>query len=342
MTEPITTWKETLLEGEEAVLSKLSEDLAAIQAARTAHQGGGAERALHVKQHAGLRARLEVHADLPTPYAQGLFAKAGRYDAYVRLSNGTARSQHDKEPDLRGFALKVLGVKGDKALFPHDTQDFLLIDEDALPFRTPHEFISFLQCAQSPITLPFTLFGKLGFRAFGLIAALAKGVKGNRGSVIDLEYHSVAPHAWGPYAARLHLVPTHAASPHARAQREPDYLRHELAPRVAAGGIAYGVFVQLHGDPSESIEDVTRPWTSPRKEVGKLTIVADDPASGSGKELDAFVSTLSFDPWHSLTTHRPLGLTMRARKPGYLASTKARTAAAEPDGAEWSRFGAVP
>jgi hypothetical protein len=342
MTEPITTWKETLLEGEDAMLTKLSRDLAAIQAARTAHSGGAAERALHVKAHGGLRARLEVHPDLPAPYAQGLFAKADRYDAYVRLSNGTARSQHDKEPDLRGFALKVLGVKGDKALFPHETQDFLLIDENQLPFRTPHEFLSFLQCAQNQLTLPFTLFGKLGFRAFGLITALASGIKGNRGSVLDLEYHSVAPHTWGPYAARLHLVPKHAASPHAKAHRERDYLRHELAPRVAAGGIAYGVFAQLHIDPSESIEDVTRPWTSPRKEVGKLTIVADDPASASGKELDAFVSTLSFDPWHSLATHRPLGLTMRARKPAYLASTKARTAAPEPDGTEWSRFGAVP
>jgi hypothetical protein len=338
MTEPITTWKETLLDGEEAVLTKLSEDLAAIQAARTAHKGGGAERALHVKQHAGLRAQLEVHGDLPAPYAQGLFAKPGRHDAFVRLSNGTARSQHDKEPDLRGFALKVLGVKGDKALFPHDTQDFLLIDEDQLPFRTPHEFISFLQCAQNQLTLPFTLLGKLGVRAFGLIAALASGIKGNRGSVLDLEYHSVAPHAWGPYAARLHLVPTHAASPHAKPQRERDYLRHELAPRVAAGGIAYAVHAQLCSD-ADSVEDVTRPWTSPRREVGRLTIVADDPASASGKELDAFVSSLSFDPWHSLTTHRPLGLTMRARKPSYLASTKARSAAAEPEAGSWSRFG---
>jgi hypothetical protein len=340
MSEPITTWKEILLENEDTVLAGLADEIAAMQAARDAREPGK-HRALHAKQHAGLRARLEVLPDLPAPYAQGLFAKPGRFEAFVRLSNGTARVQHDKQPDLRGLAIKVLGVEGEKTLFAHETQDFLLIDEDALPFRTPVEFVTFLRCAQSPASLPFTLFARLGFRAFGLIAALAKGVKGNRGSVLDLEYHSVAPHAWGPYAARLHLVPSHQASPHARPQREPDYLRHELSPRVRAGGIAYRVFVQLHADPAESVEDVTRPWTSPRREVGVLTIVPDDLNSAEGKALEAFVGSLSFDPWHSLAPHRPLGLAMRARKPAYYKSNRARAAADEPERGAWTRFGEV-
>jgi hypothetical protein len=53
------------------------------------------------------------------------------------------------------------------------------------------------------------------------------------------------------------------------------------------------------------------------------------------------VGSLSFDPWHSLATHRPLGLAMRARKPAYYKSNRARAAADEPERGAWTRFGEV-
>ncbi|MBX7196178.1 MAG: hypothetical protein K1X94_29245 [Sandaracinaceae bacterium] len=338
MSEPITTWKETIAEGEEAMLEKVAADLGAVQSARDATLGSK-NRSLHFKQHAGLRARLDVEPGLGGAAAQGLFAKAGTYDAYVRFSNGGGRDQHDKEPDLRGLAIKVLGVEGPKALGDARTQDFLFIDVDALPFRDPREFVSFVQSASSPLTLPFKLFGRLGFRAFGLIVDVAKMAKGNRGSLLDLAYHTVAPHAWGPYAARLHLEPLHQPSPHARPQPERDYLRRELAPRVRAGGVAFALQAQLLTDPSDSVEDVSKPWNGPSVRVGTLTLLADDLASEHGRDLDAHVRALSFDPWHALAAHRPIGLTMRARKHAYFVSTQARSASAEPDGSEWSRFG---
>lgn len=345
MREPSTTWRESIPEGEDALFQRLAQELSTFQ--RAAAGEARVDRALHTKQHAGLRARLEVVSGLSPSLAQGLFARPGSHDAYVRLSNGGARLQHDAEPDLRGFAVKVLGVEGDKVLSSNAagagtgdpaTQDLLFIDEDALPFTSPSEFVAFLRSARRPATLPFALVGALGLRAFGLLAALAKTVKGKRGSLLDLSYHSVAPIAWGPHAARLHLEPQHARSPHARVQREPDYLRRELGPRVHAGGIAYAIVVQLLTDEGDSVEDGTRSWSSPRARVGTLTLLSDDPTSERGVALDAFVAGLSFDPWHALVAHRPLGATMRARKHAYYASTVARGAAPEPDGQEWSSF----
>jgi hypothetical protein len=40
---------------------------------------------------------------------------------------------------------------------------------------------------------------------------------------------------------------------------------------------------------------------------------------------------MSFDPWHALEAHRPLGAMMRARNHAYRVSTKERQAAAEPE-----------
>lgn len=335
MSEPITTWAEQISGDEEARLDGLATRLADLQARRDA--GKKIERGLHIKQHGGVRARLEIEAGLPATHAHGLFAKPGTHEAFVRFSNGSARDQHDKQPDLRGFAFKVLGVEGEKSLGNADTQDFLLIDEDTLPFRSPEEFVTLLESAENVATLPFKLVGRLGFRAFGLIGGIAK-FKGSRGSVLDLAYHSVAPFCVGPYAGRMHLVPIHQPSPHGKAMPERDYLARELAPRVAAGGLSYAVELQLLGA-GDSVEDVTLSWKGPRVRVAKLTLVADDPKSAEGQRLDALVRELSFDPWHTLVTHRPLGLSMRARKHAYFKSTQARKAAGEPDVATWKSFG---
>ncbi len=335
MNEPTTAWRENVTEGEEALLARLAEVLADIQ-----RKKGGKDRALHVKVHAGLRAILHVEPGLPAFAAQGLFARPGAHHCYVRFSNGGSKRQHDKAPDLRGLAIKVLGVEGKKELGDASTQDFLLIDNDTLPFRTPEEFVTFLQCAQNEATLPFTLLGKLGFRAFGLLRSLATEIRGKRGSLLDLAYHTVAPLRLGPYAARLHLEPSHHPSPHARASSDPDYLAQELGPRVRAGGISFTLSAQLAESEAESVEDVSSRWATSKVTLARLELVADDPASAAGKRLASFVESLSFDPWHCLTEHRPLGLTMRARKPAYFASTQTRKAAPEPDGSEWSSFGA--
>jgi len=43
------------------------------------------------------------------------------------------------------------------------------------------------------------------------------------------------------------------------------------------------------------------------------------------------IEGFSFDPWHALVEHRPLGNVMRARNMAYRASTQARAAVPEPE-----------
>jgi len=334
MSEPKTSWSETIGPGEDALLQRMADELAGLP------RGGGVkDRALHPKGHAGLRATLTIDGGLPQFAAHGLFAKPGAHRCYVRFSNGSAKRQHDKAPDLRGLAIKVLGVEGPKELGTATTQDFLLIDNHTLPFRSPTEFISLVKAGANQATLPFKLFGALGFRAFGLIASLAKEVRGNRGSLLDLDYHTLGSIKVGPYAARVHLDPLHHASPHAKPGADRDYLGAELKPRVRAGGIAFALSLQFHTSEAESVEDINHVWGSPKVRVGRLDLLPEDADSTEGRALRSFVETLSFDPWHCLVEHRPLGLTMRARKPAYYASTTSRAATTEPDGTEWGSFG---
>lgn len=330
MTQAITTWKETISGDEDKELGKLAEELGALQS-----QKGGRERALHAKPHGAFRATLTVKEGIPAFAAQGIFEKPAKYNAYVRLSNGSAARQHDKEPDLRGFAIKLLGVEGKKVLGEAKTQDFLFIDSPTVAFKTPHEFVTFVKCAASPATLPFKLIGALGFRAFSLIGEVVKMAKGKRNSLLDLGYYTVGSVMMGPYAARLRLTPTHQPSPHAKPEADRAYLRTELIPRVRAGGVGFLLEAQFCESENESVEDTTRAWATPFVPLAQLDVLAADLESEAGKKESEFIEALSFDPWHALTAHRPLGITMRARKHAYYTSIQNRRAAPEPDGSEW-------
>src|SRR5512141_3466053 len=111
MTTPSTDWRETIPPDEEARLVRYAEQLRDL--ARRRASGGRPARALHTKGNAGVRAELTVLPDLPDHARQGLFASPGTYQALVRYSNGSNVRQPDAKPDVRGVAVKVLGVKGE-------------------------------------------------------------------------------------------------------------------------------------------------------------------------------------------------------------------------------------
>lgn len=338
MTSPSPDWKETIPEGEDALFEEIGRELAEIARER---DGGTAEhRALHPKQHLGARATLTIDAGLPAHAQQGLFATPGTHRAYVRFSNGAGRFQHDREPDLRGLAVKVLGVDGKKVLGEARTQDFLLVDAPALPFRSVDEFMAVVRAGKDPKRLPQRLIGELGFfGALGLIGRVVGAVKGKRGTLADLTYFTAAPIAMGPFAARLALRPLHEKDAAARAGKDASYLRADVEARHGKHALRWALEAQFFTSEAETpIERSDVSWSSPFEKLGTLAL---ETASGDPEKrarLDALVGTLSFDPWHALEAHRPLGSVMRARKHAYYFSTQARKAAAEPSGDEWPDF----
>jgi hypothetical protein len=80
---------------------------------------------------------------------------------------------------------------------------------------------------------------------------------------------------------------------------------------LARGLLVYDFGVQLFRDEaSMPIEDASVDWSeavAPFVTVGRLTIPKQDVRSPRGQKLSDYVETLSFDPWHALVEHRPLG-----------------------------------
>jgi hypothetical protein len=79
-----------------------------------------ARRDAHPRAHGCVKAEFQVEAALPVELAQGVFVRGTTYPAWVRFSNGSPDpSQPDAKGDIRGMAVKLLNVPGDKIL-PHE------------------------------------------------------------------------------------------------------------------------------------------------------------------------------------------------------------------------------
>ncbi|MCS6764021.1 MAG: catalase [Candidatus Protistobacter heckmanni] len=287
---------------EEARHARQAEVLGQMQAAKSAKHGKG--RLLHHK--AMLSARGSV------------FAKQGSYDAIVRRSNGDPDVQSNRKPDIRVFALKILGQQGESALgCDTDHQDFLMINHESFASPNSSEFVAFLQAASGgPLRLIGTLIRLHGFGgAFALLKRFA-GVVGKPFSGFASEaFNTCLPVSVGPYAARVLLLPVAATS-----SRDPDPEK-DMHLRLAAGPVEYELALQFFvGEAITPIEDPTVVWPqteSPPVVVARLRLDAE--ASG--------VEEMRFYPWSGLAQHRPLGEIMRARKHAYYISQKGSGAA---------------
>ena len=330
---PSKDWKEIIAPDEDARFALFAKQFVELQR-MNAYQGQ-VGRAVHHKFHGGFKARLEIFADLPEPARHGLFAEPKVYDALVRYSNGSSAVQSDDKGDVRGMAVKVLNVDGPKAIGAARTQDFLSILQSTTPFRNANEFVGVLYASRTPLLALPRIFLAVGFRAFSIVPKLIKVVKPPVASLADRSFFSALPIQCGPYAARFAFVPI--AAPHGDGiPTGPTHLHDDLTARLQKGPIEFALELQFFVDEKRTpIEDGSVDWPvdiAPYVRVAKLTLPQQDAASEHGKQVAERIDKLSFDPWHALLEHRPLGGMMRARKPTYFASAQSRSAKGEPEG----------
>jgi hypothetical protein len=248
---------------------------------------------LHRKQLVALSASFEVLPDLPEPARHGLFATPAKYEAWVRLSNGTFDVRPDSAPDVRGFAIKVLGVDGPDARdgSPATSQDFLLIQFEPFAFPSSDTFVAAVLAA-AKAAVPAS--GAPPFSGFATTS-----------------FHTTTPFACGPFAARARALPPADRQPRPDAATD---LAVDYAQQLTAGPLTYEFQLQffVHEDVTP-IEQPTVSWpedVAPYVTVARLTVPTDQP----GDAFAAQVESASFAPWNALAEHRPLGEVNRARR----------------------------
>lgn len=324
---PSTEWRERVAPDEaqrhEAYCALFTE----IQAKRSQRWGTG--RTLHRKQLCAAHGTLEVLDDLPGFARHGLFANPRDHEVWVRLSNGGMDHASDRTPDVRGFAIRVFGVKGPSALGgTTDAQDFTLINHESFAFSGADEFIQFVGAAARGNG---ELFKHL-FRRYGLLGGprrlgrLLKSQSRPFSGFATETLYSAVPMANGPYAVRVRLEPSPSNGKPARGARE-DWAA-DFSARLREGPLHWDLQIQYFASEEVTpIEDASVSWPTPYTTVARLMLPQQDIASAEGQALAKQVDASAIDPWHALAEHRPLGDVQRARKAVYFASQKGRGAA---------------
>jgi len=92
---------------------------------------------------------------------------------------------------------------------------------------------------------------------------------------------------------------------------ERDFLKNQMAKVLKEKEVTFDFMVQFQENADTMpVEDPTVKWTSPFVKVATITLLKQE---FDTEEIMNFGDALSFNPWHSLPVHRPLGGLNRAR-----------------------------
>lgn len=301
------------------MISQLKEQL------RYLYPEGEVFRQAHPKMHGLVKARFIIEPDLDEKYRKGVFAITREFDAFIRFSNASTHHAPDKKKDVRGMAIKLVGVEGEKLLSDKQdakTQDFVLISPEAFMASDVKQFSRTIKAVTSSSKLAM-LFFALNPMNWGVLFRTIKAFK-SFGSIVEIPYFSTTPYQFGnpDLAVKYMAVPVNPENTPIAAKPHDDYLRYQLNDVLSRKEIKFDFCVQFQEDATKMpIEDATVKWTS--KPVKLATIIIPMQTFDTDAQNE-YGTNMSFNPWHSLPDHRPLGGLNRARKLVYESLSRFR------------------
>ncbi|KAG0038808.1 hypothetical protein BGZ82_010787 [Podila clonocystis] len=297
---------------------------------RNQYHAGDARRDVHAKATGVVKANFRVHDNIPADLAKGVFIPGKAYQSLIRFSNAAGNAhQKDDHDDGRGIAIKLLDVPGPKILESDKdakTQDFLLINAPVFLTNDAKTYLQLMQKAGggalAKLSIPFTL----GFK--GTINA-ARLMAGRISNPLQIQYFSVVPAQLGlgpdRQAVKYSVKPvSNKKDPFPGINPEHDYLHTAIKRNLLAETVEFRFMIQRKKGEHMDVEDSMVEWSqaeSPYVEVATVTIPQQDIDAG---DLDALGERLSFNPWHSLPDHKPLGAMNRFRKVVYERISRVR------------------
>jgi hypothetical protein len=270
-------------------------------------------RAAHPKAHGCVRAQFIVDpSGLPPDARVGVFKQNRTFDAWIRFSSANTTPQNDSVADVRGMAIKLVGVEGTKLLESEKeerTQDFILISHEVFFARNAQEFGIIMSLAKGKPE--FESLKNQFLPQLGILKAMQESEIQNplRG-----KYWSTVPSRLGPRSVKYHAVAI-SEVPLPSDTTSPNFMREAMKAHLQDKEARFEFSVQFHKDEATTpIEDPTVPWSTDFVRVATIVIPPQDFTSPAQME---FCENLSFTPWHSLPEHEPLGAINGARKPVY-------------------------
>jgi hypothetical protein len=289
---------------------------------------GGFERGGNTKTQGVLRAEFIVHDGLPAEFRHGVFAQPRSYKAWVRFSGpGPYVTPDIDDVGFMSISIKLLGVPGPKLMDEEKfTQDMFGVSTPT--FVTPD--VRANAQLQTESVKNAQIFYFLNLTRPHVLDMIMQGlwIK-TQSSPFEAPYFSCVPYLLGEGQAMQYSVwpKSTRRTPIPRLPLRPpdDYLRAAMISALDAGDVELDFRIQRQTDPHRMpIENAAVLWPqrlSPRVSVATLRIPKQTFASPA---QIAFARRLSYNPWHCIAEHRPLGNQSRARRRMYYELSKLR------------------
>lgn len=277
------------------------------------HPSGILPRDAHPKMHGLVEAEFTIHGDLPDIYKAGVFALAKTFKAWVRFSNANSAAQPDIKRDIRGMAIKLTEVVGEKLTDEADClddQDFLLISTNTFLCDAIQTFDGMVKAIQG------SLWQKISFFTShpSVIWQLLKSFK-TFANPLQIRYFSCTPYLLGDKAVKYCVTPVLRTVDSIPSNPSDNFLRTAMQQQLNLAPAEFVFGIQLQADArSMPIEDASTCWderVSPFIPVATLSIPTQNFDTTT---RDQQGENMRFSPWHCLPIHRPLGSINRARR----------------------------
>ena len=289
---------------------------------------GHFERGGNTKTHGIVRAEFIVRDDLPENMRRGIYAEPRTYRAWVRFSGpGPYITRDIDDVGFMSISVKLMGVPGPKLL--DDEQETLDMFGVSTPtFVTPDtkananlQYWSYRNAS----VFHFASFRNSHFLDSFMQLLWTK----TQTSPLEGDYFSCVPYLLGEGQAMQYSFRAKFESK-TRVPRLPlrppdNYLRDAMVATLAERDAEFDVLLQLQTDPFKMpIENNAVLWPtklSPRVPAAVLRIPQQ---TFDSPEQLAFARKLTYNPWHTIAEHRPLGNQSRARKRMYYELSRLR------------------
>jgi hypothetical protein len=304
-------------------------------------------RSFHAKSHALLKAQMTVLNDIPTSLQQGLFQPGRDYPIIMRFSTNPGDILPDSISSPRGLAVKVVGVAVGDMVPNHSgqvTQDFLLVNAKAFGAADAAGLLKIVKLLEQHVTDPEGLkqFVSTSTRllenvleAVGDESETLKAFGHPETNILGESYFSQAPIRYGEYIAKVSVEPASENLKQLRGKhvehlgKRHSGLRDEAVKFFETETGEWDFCVQLCTDLEKMpVEDASVKWPEDLSPYVPVARIIAGPQNAYTAARRVYVDEkLSFNPWHCLAAHRPLGNIMRSRLVAYKASSNFRHSA---------------
>ena len=289
---------------------------------------GGYERGGNTKTHGIVRGEFIVHEGLPAQFRHGIFAEPRTFRAWVRFSGpGPYITPDIDDVGFMSISVKLMGVPGPKLM---EEEKFTL---DMTGVSTP-TFVTPDVRANAQLQIESVknaqIFYFVNLHRSHMLDLLMQGLwTKTQSSPLEAPYFSCVPYLLGEGQAMQYSFWPKSTQrtriPRLPLRPPPDYLRDAMVKSLGAGDVELDFRVQLQTDsflmPIENNAVLWPEKLSPRVSVATLRIPRQQ--FNSPAQLN-FEKRLSYNPWHCIAEHRPLGNQSRARQRMYWALSQFR------------------